>query len=159
MKHQRGKRRYYRNLSIQNSFDKMSWLDFKSSDTWFDNWHIHFDNRGYGNNSFNRRKPHLDKLFRHFYYLIDLTKDLKTDFQLYSIILDYDSYSDALFLHTPNPNNSQFPFNIKDLKSNSTLKNEQLNKYIDSLNGFEKLYGQADEAFCLLYKKEIGVGF
>ncbi len=159
MKRHRGLRRYYRNLSIQNDFDKISCLDFKTPDTWFDNWHIHFDWHGYGNNSFKRRKPHLDKLFRHFDFLVDSIKKLKTDFQLYTILLDFDSYSDALFLHTPNPNNSQFPFTIDNLKPDSTLINKELIEYIDKLNGFEKLYGQADEAFCLLYKKGIGTDF
>lgn len=159
MKRHRGLGRYYRNLSIQNDFDKMTWLDFERPDTWFDNWHIHFDWHGYGNNSFRRREPHLDKLFRHFDLLVDSTKKLKTDFQLYTILLDFDSYSDALFLHTPNPNNSQFPFKIDNLKPDSTLNNKELIEYIDNLNGFEKLYGQADEAFCLLYKKGIGTDF
>ena len=159
MKRHRGLRRYYRNLTIQNDFDKMTWLDFEKPDTWFDNWHIHFDWHGYGNNSFRRRKPHLDKLFRHFDLLVDSTKKLKTDFQLYTILLDFDSYSDALFLHTPNPNKSQFPFTIDSLKPDSTLSNKELIAYIENLNGFEKLYGQADESFCLLYKKGIGIDF
>lgn len=120
---------------------------------------MHFDWEGYGNYSFKKRKPHLDKLFRHFDLLVDKTEKLKTDFQLYSILLDYDSYSDALFLHTPNPNNSQFPFKISDLQLTTTLTNKQLNDYVNNLDGYEKLYGQAGEAFCLLFKKNIGRHF
>lgn len=86
MKRHRGLRRYYKNLAIQNDFDKMTWLDFEKTDTWFDNWHVHFDRHGYGNNSFKKRKPHLDKLFRHFEILVDKTKGLKTNFQLYTIL-------------------------------------------------------------------------
>ncbi len=159
MKRHRGLRRYYKNLSIQNDFDKMTWLDFEKSDTWFDNWHIHFDWNGYGNNSFKRRKPHLDKLFRHFEFLVNATKTFKTDFQLYVMLFDFDSYSDSLCLHTPNPNNSLFPLLIKNLQSDSTLKNKELIQYIDKLSIFEKLYGQDDEGFCLLYKKGIGLEF
>jgi hypothetical protein len=159
MKKQRGLKRYYKNLSIVNDLDSASWLDFDNSDTWFDNWHLHFDWKGYGNNSFKRRKPHLDKLFRHFDILVDRTKKLKTDFQLYSVLLDFDSSSDALFLHTPNPNNSQFPFKIPDLKLTTTLTNQQLNDYINNLEGYEKLYGNADEAFCLIFRKNVGQPF
>lgn len=159
IKKHRGLKRYYKNLAIENDLDKSTWLDFDNPDTWFDNWHLHFDWKGYGNNSFKRRKPHLDKLFRHFDLLAEKTKQLKTDFQLYSIILDFDSYSDALFLHTPNPNNCQFPFKISDLKLTTTLTNQQLNDYINNLDGYEKLYGCADEAFCLLFKKNIGQSF
>lgn len=159
IKKHRGQKRYYKKLATENDFDKATWLDFDNPETWFDNWHLHFDWKGYGNNSFKRRKPHLDKLFRHFELLVDKTKQLKTDFQLYSILLDFDSYNDALFLHTPNSNNTQFPFKISDLQLTTTLTNRQLNDYIDNLDGYEKLYGQADEAFCLIFKKNVGQPF
>jgi len=155
----RGLKRYYRNLAIRNDLDKATWLNFADPKTWFDNWHVHFDWKGYGNKSFKRRKPHLDKLFRHFDLLVNKTKILKTDFQLYTILLDFDSYSDALFLHTPNPNNSQFPFMVSDLQLKTTLTNKELSTYIENLKGYEKLYGKAGEAFCLLFKKNVGKPF
>src|ERR1700752_2124821 len=98
----RGLRRYYKNLATQIDSEKISRLNFSAQNTWFDNWHLHFDWKGVGNNSFKRRKPHLDKLFRHFDLLAEKTKLLKTDFQLYAVLLDFDSSNDALFLHTPN---------------------------------------------------------
>lgn len=159
IKKHRGLKRYYKKLATENDLDKVTWLDFNNPDTWFDNWHLHFDRKGYGNESFKRRKPHLDKLFRHFDLLVDKTKQLKTDFQLYSIILDFGSYTDALFLHTPNPNNSQFPFKIVDLQMTTTLTNQELNEYINNQDSYEKLYGYADEAFCLLFKKNVGKPF
>lgn len=159
IKKHRGLKRYYQNLALKNDLKKATWLDFDNPETWFDNWHLHFDWKGYGNNSFKKRKPHLDKLFRHFDLLVDQTIKLKTDFQLYSILLDFDSYSDALFLHTPNPNNTQFPFKISQLQLTTTLTNKKLNDYINNLDGYEKLYGQADEAFCLIFKKNIGKSF
>jgi hypothetical protein len=159
LKKRRGLKRYYRNLAIKNDFDKIAWLDLGNSESWFDTWHLHFDRRGYGNDSFKRRKPHLDKLFRHFDILIDRAKEIKTDFQLYSILLDFDSSSDALFLHAPTLNNSQFPFKVADLQLTTTLRNEQLNSYINDLEGYEKLYGQANEGFCLLFKKSVGKSF
>lgn len=159
IKKHRGLKRYYRNLATANEFAERGWLNSKNPDTCFDKWHRHFDRYGYGNNSFKRRIPHLDKLFRHFSILADQTKNLKTDFQLYAVLLDFDSSSDALFLHTPTPNNSQFPFKVSDLSLTTTLRNEQLNNYIAGLEGYEKLYGQADEAFCLLFKKNVGPPF
>ncbi|GAB4021572.1 hypothetical protein GCM10028808_66830 [Spirosoma migulaei] len=159
IKKQRGLRRYYKSLASENDLDKAKWLDFDNPETWFDNWHLHFDWKGYGNDSFKRRRPHLDKLFRHFDLLVEKTKILKKGFQLYAIVLDFDSHSDALFLHTPNPNNSQFPFKVSDLQLTTTLTNKQLNDYINNLDGYEKLYGQAGEAFCLLYRKHAGQSF
>ena len=79
-KKHRGLKRYYRNLATANDFDKAKRLDFNNPDTWFDRWHTHFDWYGYGNGSFKRRKPHLDKLFRHFDILVSKTKNLKPDF-------------------------------------------------------------------------------
>ncbi|WP_164112200.1 MULTISPECIES: hypothetical protein [Sphingobacterium] len=155
----RGLKRYYRNLVFKNELNDSTCLDFDNPDAWFDNWHLHFDCKGYGNDSFKRRKPHLDKLFRHFDLLVDKTKQLKKEFQLYSIVLDFDSYSDALFLNTHNPSNSQFPFYIPNLQLISTLTNSQLNNYLNKLDGYEKLYGRADEAFCILFKKNVGLGF
>lgn len=159
LKKHRGLNRYYKRLATENDLDRATWLEFDSPTTWFDNWHLHFDRKGYGNNSFKRRKPHLDKLFRHFDLLLGKTKRLKSDFQLYAILLDFDSYSDALFLHTPNPNNSQFPFEISDLQLTTTLTNRELNEYIDHLVGYEKLYGKAGEAFCLIFKNNVGQPF
>lgn len=123
IKKQRGLRRYYKNLAIEKDLDKATSLDFDDPKTWFDNWHLHFDWKGFRNNSFKRRKPHLDKLFRHFDLLVERTKHLKTDFQLYAVLLDFDSYSDALFLHIPNSSKTQFPFKISDLRSKTTLAN------------------------------------
>lgn len=159
IKKQRGRRRYFRKLETSNDLDKIKSFEFEKPETWFDQWHLHFDWKGYGNNSFKIRKPHLDKLFRHFDLLAEKTKALKNDFQLYAILLDFDSAHDALFLHTSNPNNSQFPFEIPDLTPTSTLTNKPLNAYINALKGYERLYGNADEAFCLLFRKDIGIPF
>jgi hypothetical protein len=160
MKRRRGLKRYYRNLTIQNDFERSTWkVNFNNPNATFDKWHWHFDWRGLGNKSFKRRQPHLDKLFRHFDFLADKTQILKSGFQLYALLLDFDSSSDALFLHTPNVNNSQFPFKIEELSKNTTLTNKELDDYVEKLNGYEKLYGRADQNFCLLSKKDIGQSF
>lgn len=158
-KRNRGLKRYYRNLGIKIDIDYLDWLNVENSETLDKNWHLHFDRNGYGNKSFKRRKPHLDKLFRHFDFLIGKTKGLPINFQLYAVLLDFDSSSDALFLHTHNPNNSQFPFKVSDLKVTTTLTNKELDGYISSLVGYEKLYGKAEEAFCLIYKRNAGQPF
>ncbi|MVN23514.1 hypothetical protein [Mucilaginibacter arboris] len=160
MKRQRGLKRYYRNLAIQIDFEKPTWkIYFNDPNAWFDDWHWHFDWKGFGNDSFKRRKPHLDKLFRHFDLLVEKTKKINSDFQLYTVLLDFHSSSDALFLHKPNSNNSQFPFKIEDLSKTTTLTNKALDEYIEKLSGYERLYGQAGQAFCLLYKRNVGQPF
>ena len=157
MKKQRGLKRYYRNLEIKNDFEKCEIFDFaKNPDNWFDHRHWHFDWKGFGNHSFKRRKPHLEKLFRHFEMLTEKTKFLETEFQLFILLLDFESSGDAIYLHTPNPNNSEFPIKWTDLSQTNTLTNAELRDYIEQLNGYEKLYGKAEEAFCILYRKGIG---
>lgn len=154
----RGLRRYYRNLATKNEFaNNAQSIDVENPETWFNYWHRHFDNHGYGNSSFKRRKPHLDKLFRHFDILVDKTEKLKTDFQLYAIVLDYHSVSDALFFHAPNNDNSLFPFDVSNLVETSTLINKELDVYLDQLTDYKKLYGEAEENFCILYKDGVGV--
>jgi hypothetical protein len=156
MKKLRGQKRYYNRLKTENDLDKATWLNFESPDIWLNNWHLHFDWNGVGNNSFKKRKPFLDKLIRHFTILEKETKKLNKKFQLYAVLLDNDSYSDALFVNTPNPNN-EFPWKYENLSSASNLSNTELNNYIKNLEGFEILYGVADENYCVLYKKGIGI--
>jgi hypothetical protein len=161
MKKQRGLKRYYKNLAIQDEFNKMTWLDFNNTDILSKYWHLHFDNKGYGNNSFKKRKLHLEKLFRHFEILVEKTKQLKHDFQLYAIILDFDSSSDALFFHKPSSNGNAFPFKISDLSPKSNLTNHLLDEYLKNkiLSEYKILYGQAEENFCLIYKENVGQSF
>jgi hypothetical protein len=129
----------------------------KKPDAWFNHSHFHFDWWGFGNNSFKRRRPHLDKLFRHFEILIENSKWLKTDFQLFALILDKSSLYDAVFLHTPNPNDTEFPLTWDNLSQECTLKNDSLVEYLGRLPRYEKLYGVAGEPFCILIAPNTGL--
>jgi len=154
MKRHRGLKRYYKHLSIQNDFEKITGSKFDDPSDWPENLHMHFDWYGYGNNSFKRREPHLDKLFRHFDLLDEKIDETQSDNKLYAIILDHNSGSDAIFIDHKNSVNKNLTFTVEDLLKTSTLTNKALNEYIEKLTGYEKLYGQANEAFCLLYKKD-----
>ena len=175
-KKHRGLKRYYKNLATKVDLEKIDHLNFNSRQSWFDHWfvqfnlnplgnnqawfyhfHLHFDWYRFGNKNFKARKPHLDKLFRHFGILAEITKELKTNFQLYAVLLDYDSGSDALFLHPPHSDNDEYQY--LDLQLTTTLTNKLLNGYIDNLTGYEKRYGQGGEAFCLLFKENVGQPF
>lgn len=117
IKKHRGLKRYYKNLALK--INDWSGLNFTDPElAWFDRWHTHFDWKGCGNNSFKKRKPHLDRLFRHFELLKQQVKNLKTDYQIWATILNFESASDALYLHTPNPNHKNFPLKIKNLSYN-----------------------------------------
>ena len=154
MKRHRGLKRYYKNLSIQNDFGKITGLKYDDTSAWPAHLHLHFDWYGYGNNSFKRREPHLDKLFRHFDLLAEKINEMQSGNKIYAIILDYNSSSDAIFIDRKNSVNENLTFKVEDLSGTSTLTNKALNEYLEKLTGYEKLYGQANEPFCFLYKKD-----
>jgi hypothetical protein len=157
MKKMRGKRRYYRTLATKNDLTAVI-AGFGKEDCWFNHWHDHFDWHGLGDNSFKRRKPHFDCLFRHFEICAQNSHKLRTDFQLFALINDNDSGQDALYIHTPNPYNTTFPIVWENLSGASTLSNKALEGYLSTLEGYERVYGKGEEAFCLLWKNGVGVG-
>jgi len=124
----RGRKKYYRNLINQ---EIPEWIDFENSDNWFDFFHQHIDNKDKGNKSWKSRKQHLDALFALAEkYEIELSK-MNRDYQFWININERDSDDDAIYIHTKNPNKSEFPIKVKnypDLKS----KNENLEKYLES---------------------------
>jgi len=156
MKKLRGLKKYFQRLGTENDLEKETWLNFDDPDIGLDNWHIHFDWYGLGYNSFKKRKPHLDKLFRHFGILEIEAKKIQKEFHLYAVLLDNNSHYDALFISTPNPHN-KFPWKYDNLSSVSNLTNLGLDNYINDLEGFEKHYGVAETNFCVIYKKNVGI--
>lgn len=163
MKKQRGLKRYYRKLSTTNDFiSRITWLDFNSPDIWFDYWHVHFDNHGYGNKSFKRRKPHLDMMFRHYEIAALEMNKLNKEFQLWIFINDFTSYNDGIFFHTPNPNEQNYPHKYSEIRLECNLKNGNLINYLNEHKDFERVFGtyyedeKPKERFCALYKSNIG---
>lgn len=163
MKKHRGLKRYYKRLSLINDFEsRITWLDFKTPDIWFDYWHVHYDDHGYGNKSFKRRKPHLDMLFRHYTIAANEMLQTNTEFQLWIFVNDFNSYEDSLYFHTPNPNEANFPHKYASFSLECNLKNTALIAYLNEQQGFKKIYGEYYtegeplERFCALYRDTIG---
>ena len=102
----RGQKRYYKRLlnnDLNIYFDR---LDFNS---WFDFWHDHPDWDGYGNISWKHRRQHLNALIRRFEFVKEKLRDRVDDFQTFCIIDCNDSSQDAVYIHTKNPNQDNFP--------------------------------------------------
>lgn len=97
----RGQRRYYKNLKEKDDLGLISELKLECSECWYNLWHIHFDENGYGNNSFRKRKAHLDRLFRHFDLIAEKYLNLEREFQLFAVVFDRLSSEDGLYIHTP----------------------------------------------------------
>jgi hypothetical protein len=126
----RGQKRYYKNL-LENDLDLYFHnLDFHS---WFDLWHDHPDWNGYGNISWKHRHKHLKALIRRFNYLKGRLSVRTEEFQVYSMININDSYQDAVFIHTENPNQDNFPIRIEEYTNPLKLP-KPLNEFIESLD-------------------------
>ena len=103
----RGRRRYYRaimrvatRLQVQES-------------GWFDRMHWHVDWPGLGNVSWRERRSHLIALFAMFRDVQHKTAAWLAPHQCWLQINAVDSSQDAVYLHTPNPNNGDFPIGFE----------------------------------------------
>lgn len=84
-------------------------------------------------------------------------KESGNDYQLFGIIYDYDSAADGLYVHTQNPNRTDFPFK-PETSTVVNLRNSDLVSYLDSKKPFEKLFGESEsENYCIIYKKGVGI--
>lgn len=79
---------------------------------WFDLWHHHIDWEGFGDLSWRHKRRHLSILLR------TLTKarlELQSSgmpYQLFATVHTNESASNAVYVHTPNPNGTQFPCDL-----------------------------------------------
>ena len=132
MKKIRGKRRYFRNLQKKQQPSAHP-LDF-SSDSWFDFWHVHLDFDGFGNGHLKMRKAHVQALF---HLMDELNAALQTwgqPYQLWIELSRLDAGLDAVFIHTNNPNDDNFPFTDLTL----TEPTERLPDYLQTIEGLEQ---------------------
>ena len=86
-------------------------LDF-GAQPWFDLWHTHVDWDGHGNENSAERKKYLAQLFSCFEQLQDVAADNLAEHQVWCIVCE-DSREDAVYLHSPNPNVDNFPYEFE----------------------------------------------
>lgn len=101
-------------------------------DSWFDLWHTHADWDGDGNKDWQTRKKFIDELVNFYNDLKVKMKNYPRDFQLYIWILEGDSSQDAVYLHSKNPNQDNFPIKIETV-DNFVVNDKFLKSYIDGL--------------------------
>ena len=108
-------------------------LDFSGGQkSWFDLWHTHVDWKGQGNDSWEARLPYLKELVRVFNELKSKLKQYPKDYQLWMLIDEQDSGEDAVYIHSPNPNEENFPLMVENVVPQ--ISNNQLKEFIESLN-------------------------
>ncbi len=76
---------------------------------WCDLWHEHFDWEGTGNQSKLDRRKHLKAIFHAFRRAQRELAAQSIPYQVFLNISLHDSASDAIYVHTPNPNSTDFP--------------------------------------------------
>lgn len=161
MKKRRGLRRYYRKLRRLNEFaSAMSWLgDIHDPESWFDYAHIHFDWSGYGDFRWKERAEHLDVMFRHYDMFAGECWQVDRAFQVYAVVHEFDSGSDALYLHTPNPNGDNYPMRWNYTET-CTFRTRNLIDYLEKLKakGYSVLYAPAGSRYsdCIVYRESLG---
>lgn len=104
-------RRYYRELASKSRnyavrMDKKQWCDLH---------HDHFDWDGKGNASRAHRVRHLNALLRALRRARIELERYGHPYQLFAYIDLKNSADDALYVHTPNPNGTEFPSPIESL--------------------------------------------
>jgi hypothetical protein len=78
-------------------------------DPWFDMWHQHFDLHGYGDHGWRDRRRHLSALLEALSRAVVQLSALGKPYQAFAVVNPGASSEDALYIHTPNPNGTDFP--------------------------------------------------
>ncbi|MFD0048501.1 hypothetical protein ACFVHQ_04020 [Actinomycetes bacterium NPDC127524] len=110
MKKFRGKRRYFRNLWKSTAVDQYD-LYF-GYDGWFNVWHTHLDFSGVGNYSLKIRREHINAHIALYQNLLEKLNTLAKPYQSWIQLVEEDPGSDAVYIHTPNPYQNNFPIKI-----------------------------------------------
>jgi len=107
-------RYYYRLIRKASQFhvglDRREWLNL---------WHQHFDWEGFGDLSWRHRRRHLSVLLRALARARAELKDSRKPHQLFVIVHPRESASDAIYIHTENPHNTEFPCRLSGRKINA----------------------------------------
>lgn len=102
----------YENCDVNEEARRFT-LDM-GADDWYDYWHTHVDWDGDGNKSIAARKKYISALFIIFDRLVEQSFSCPLPNQIW-ICVGGDSAEDAVYFHTPNPNNDNFPDTFEDL--------------------------------------------
>lgn len=119
MKKLRGKKRYFRNLWRELNIEQYD-LDF-GQEGWFDTWHTHLDFYGFGNNSVRIRREHIKAHIVLYSRLLEKLQTFDKPYQAWVELVNEDAGYDAVYIHTPNPNDDNFPLKIQNLSWDCTV--------------------------------------
>ena len=90
------------------------------SEKWFDLWHTHVDWRGGGSKSADPRREYIRALFAAWERVEAFAAGLPCPWQSWLVFDEADSGQDAVYLHTPNPNHDNFPYEFEGVTWGAT---------------------------------------
>lgn len=152
MKKFRGKKRYFRNL-----WKEIYTLNIRSDkEAWFDFWHIHLDFCGIGNHNLRVRREHIKAQIALYNKILKALETFEKPFQAWICIHEEDTGSDAVYIHTTNPNSDYFPHKLKRLNWNCNLPNTF--KDLIDINKFNVAYYESEfEETYYIQSKDKGI--
>jgi len=127
MKKFRGKKRYFRNLRKKVDTFKLE-LDEES---WYDFYHRHLDFYGRGNDSEKVRIEHIKAHIALYKSMLYQLNNFRKPYQCWVSIDLEDAGYDAVFIHSPNPNSENFPFQYDNIDWKNKIP-EKLKRLIDT---------------------------
>ncbi len=86
-----------------------------SGASWYDLWHVHPDADGAGNEGADARRACLEALRVAYEHILGQLGSLRTPHQSWVLIDPADSGQDAVYVHTPNPNRQNYPYQFDDV--------------------------------------------
>jgi len=118
---------------MKASSDILGNFDFSS---WFSFWHEHLDSAGKGNESWAIRMQYLNEMFLLYEKLNNEICKYHNKYQSWCWIEDNESGGDAVFLHTPNPNENNYPFLERVVEIGDLDKYQNIIEFVER-NGFK----------------------
>lgn len=85
------------------------------NESWFDTYHIHLDWDGVGNKSTKIRREHVKAYLNLYERVLNQLEIFGGPYQSWILLHGEDASQDAVFIHTPNPNDDNFPLKINEL--------------------------------------------
>ena len=88
---------------------------------WFAFSHTHLDFFGVGENSLKIRKEHIKAHIALYIRLLKQLEAFEKPYQTWICIHEQDPMLDAVYVHSPNPNDDDFPHKLEELEPNCML--------------------------------------
>lgn len=126
------------------------------NESWFDFWHIHLDFFGIGENRLKIRREHIKAHIALYNNILKQLEGFERPYQSWICIHENDPMTDAVYVHTPNPNDDYFPHKNEELVWDCELPNTF--KDIIDLDAFDVAYYKSnyDEVY-FIQSKEQGI--